>query len=107
MDLPNLRGLTPDEVLRQLEEQERLEAEAEMRQARAEAKQRLATAKASRGVPVHPSRGESAAAAPKQIARQYREQVAAMPPEIKAKPQKIVRKPPKDEADKEHFEISV
>ena len=106
-DLPNLRGLTPDEVLRQLEEQERLEAEAEMRQARAEAKQRLAAAKASRGVPVRPSRGESEAAAPKQAAQQYREQVTAMPPEVKAKPKKIVRKPPSSPDEKEHFEISV
>jgi len=106
-DLPNLRGMTPDEVLRQLEEQEQLKAEAEMRQARAEAKQRLAAAKASRGVPVHPSRGESAAAAPKQAAQQYREQVTAMPPAVKTKPKRIVRKPPATPEDKEHFEISV
>ncbi|WP_033171562.1 hypothetical protein [Selenomonas sp. ND2010] len=99
----NLRGLTPDEALRQLEEQEAFEAAEEVRKARAEAKARLAKARSRvRLTPEVP-----AAAAPKQIARQYREQVAAMPPEIKAKPQKIVRKPPKDEADKEHFEISV
>lgn len=99
----NLRGLTPDEALRQLEEKEALDAAEEIRKARAEAKERLA--KARKAVQLQPE--VPAAAAPKQIARQYREQVAAMPPEIKAKPKKIVRKPPKDDADKDHFEIRV
>ena len=87
----NLRGLTPDEALRQLEEQEAIDAAEEIRKAR--------RVQLTPEVP--------ASTAPKQIARQYREQVTAMPPEIKAKPKKIVRKPPKDEDDKEHFEISV
>ncbi|MCR5440102.1 MAG: hypothetical protein K6F01_11830 [Selenomonas sp.] len=99
----NLRGLTPDEALRQLEEQEAFDAAEEVRKARAEAKARLTKARSR--VQLTPE--VPASAAPKQIARQYREQVTAMPPEIKAKPKKIVRKPPKDEADKEHFEISV
>ena len=99
----NLRGLTPDEALRQLEEQEAFDAAEEIRKARAEAKARLAKARSR----VTLASEVPASAAPKQIARQYREQVTAMPPEIKAMPKKIVRKPPKDEADKEHFEISV
>ncbi len=99
----NLRGLTPDEALRQLEEKEALDAAAEIRKARKEAKERLERAR--RGMQRQPE--VPASSAPKQIARQYREQVAAMPPEIKAKPKKIVRKPPKDDEDKEHFEISV
>ncbi|MBQ1868277.1 hypothetical protein [Selenomonas sp.] len=99
----NLRGLTPDEALRQLEEQEAIDAAEEIRKARAEAKARLAKARSR--VQLTPE--VPASTAPKQIARQYREQVTAMPPEIKAKPKKIVRKPPKDEDDKEHFEISV
>lgn len=99
----NLRGLTPDEALHRLEEQEAADAAAEIHKARAEAKERLRRAKSRRSLqPDVP-----AAAAPKQAAREYREQVAAMLPEERVKPEKILRQPPKNPEDKEHFEISV
>lgn len=100
-DFPvNLRGLTPDEALRRLEEQEAADAAAEIHKARAEAKARFQRAqrKFQPDVP---------AAAPKQAAREYREQVTAMLPKERVKPEKIVRQPPKNPEDKEHFEISV
>lgn len=99
----NLRGLTPDEALRQLEKQEAANAAEEVRRARAEARERLHRARRQRSL----SPEIPAAAAPKQAAREYREQVTAMLPEERAKPEKIVRRPSKNPDDKEHFEISV
>lgn len=99
----NLRGLTPDEALQRLEEQEAMETAEKIRKARAEAKSRMGRA-AGRVI----VRQEPSAAFSKQAAREYREQVTAMLPEERIKPVKMVRKPPKaQDGDKEHFEISV
>ena len=91
----NLRGLTPDEALRQLEE---AEAE-ELRQARAEARERLREAGRLQPQPDPPK-----AAVPKQAARQYRDQLTTMLPE---QPKKVVRKPVPKKDEEGHFEVRV
>lgn len=93
-DLPDLRGLTPDEVLSRLDEQDRKR----IKQARKEAKARWKAAG-------YPQREKvPAAAVPRQAARQYRNQLVAMPPEEKPKPQ--VKRPLKRE-DEDHFEVRI
>lgn len=99
----NLRGLTPDEALRRLEEQEAMDAATEIRKARAEAKERLSKARAQGNL--YPE--VSAAAVPKTAAKEYREQVTAMLPDKRVQPKKIVRKQAQASDDKEHFEVSV
>lgn len=91
----NLRGLTPDEALQQLEE---AEAE-ELRQARLEAQERLRAAGRLQPPPDPPK-----AAVPKQAARQYRDQLTTMLPE---QPKKVVRKPVPKKDEEGHFEVRV
>lgn len=93
-DLPDLRGLTPDEVLSRLDEQDRKRIRQERKEARARWK--------AAGYPQRET--APAAAVPRHAARQYRNQLVAMPPEEKPKPQ--VKRPLKRE-DEDHFEVRI
>ena len=95
-----LRGLTPDEVLKKMAADEKNKARAEARQARDEARQRLE--KAGR-IPVK-------TAVPTTAARQYREQVvagAASADLPKAKPQPVVKKRPVKQEEEQRFEVRI
>ncbi|MBQ1614260.1 MAG: hypothetical protein II089_06415, partial [Selenomonas sp.] len=95
-----LRGLTPDEVLKKMAADEKNKARAEARQARDEARQRLE--KAGR-IPVK-------TAVPTTAARQYREQVvagAASADLPKAQPKPVVKKRPVKQEDEQRFEVRI
>lgn len=95
-----LRGLTPDEVLKKMAADEKNKARAEARQARDEARQRLE--KAGR-IPVK-------TAVPTTAARQYREQVvagAASADLPKAKPKPVVKKRPVKQEEEQRFEVRI
>ena len=94
-DAQNLRGLTPDEVLQQLAEEEA----DEIREARAAAKARLREAGKLPQLPEPPK-----AAVPKQAARQYRDQLTTMLP---AEPPKTLPKPTPKKDEEGHFEVRV
>ncbi|WP_295156636.1 hypothetical protein [Selenomonas sp. AE3005] len=95
-----LRGLTPDEVLKKMAADEKNRARAEARQARDEARQRLE--KAGR-IPVK-------TAVPTTAARQYREQVvagAASADLPKAKPKPVVKSRPPKQEEEQRFEVRI
>ena len=94
-DAQNLRGLTPDEVLQQLAEEEA----DEIREARAAAKARLREAGKLPQLPEPPK-----AAVPKQAARQYRDQLTTILP---AESPKAVDKPMPRKDEEGHFEVRV
>ena len=100
----SLRGLTPDEVLARLEAEEKRErkeplptpAQAALRQAAAPPKMRKQPA----------PKATASAQGARQIAREYRTQAVAMPPE--PKPKQAVPKPrPPAEDEQKHFEVRI